>query len=224
MIWLRKACSKKGQAHYDLVFQSAINELRRTLKVQIEKSRSVESKEQIRMRETLCLSDDEGAPPTKRGRHSPADTVTVSLDGVGICMKTLTRPLMIQATVAVANALIAYCVSHIESGVIALKKDSSSTSTVTTLFQMLLPSREPVHGRVTWHPSCQAWAVHYKDAAGSHLTKRFKMETVRTLISSASTVKEHFKCAQEAEYAKAIEFWNSDDKSTRDRIAVSPAS
>ena len=216
--WLRKACTKTGMTHYDLAFQPAISELRRTLKVQVEKLLDKGATEQLKMRKALDLDDedDEGlVAPSKKRKTDATEPVRVDLDGNSFKMMPQTVPLLIEATPDATNCVIAFVKSHISAGNFKLKRDNADTKdTEGDRYSMPPPSCQSITGKVTWHPSRQAWAVHLKDATGRAQTKRVCVE----MIHGPCGPKDNFDSAREKAYYKAIHLWNADDKSTRGRI------
>ena len=221
--WLRKACSRAGMTHYDLAFQSAISELRRTLKVQVEKLLDKGATEQLKMRQELQLDDIEQEPSpaaSKKRKKDVTDPVRVELDGSSMLVQPTTAPLLIEATTDAITSVVEFVKSHISVGKITLHRDSRQKQDAGGgACTMPEPTCKPIIGKVTWHPSRKAWCIHYKDATGQTMQKRFPVQVTHGPCGAGS-----FDTAREKAYYEAIRQWNAEDKSSRDRILVETSS
>ena len=95
--------------------------------------------------------------------------------------------------------------------------------------------------KVTWQPSVLAWAVHWKDARSkAGIVQRFQVKggvdpsgrkkgkghgcDIFAALKSGEGdhvgEKDQFGSSRRAAYFKAIEWWNENDKSSRDRIVL----
>ena len=224
-IWLRKACTRTGMTRYDLAFQSAISELRRTLKVQVEKLLDKGATEQLKMRQELQLDDIEQEPSpaaSKKRKKDVTDPVRVELDGSSILVQPQTAPLLIEATTDAVTSVVEFVKSHISVGKITLQRDSRKKQDGDgDACAMPEPTCHRILGKVTWHPSRTAWCIHYKDATGQTMQKRIP---VQVILGPCGATGDSFATAREKAYYEAIRQWNAEDKSSRDRILVETSS
>jgi len=80
---------------------------------------------------------------------------------------------------------------------------------------------------VTWQPSHNAWRVHGKSANGQFFTARVKVQTRAKKGFLGAAMQEHivsdtesFNSIRRAKYIEALHLWNTEDKTTRDRVVV----
>ena len=81
----------------------------------------------------------------------------------------------------------------------------------------------PVPGKVTWHPSVKAWAVHIKGRDGKTRQKRVGLQTTperKNFVDHIQGVlcNTVWSTARRAAYEEAVRMWNAEDFSTRERI------
>ena len=106
----------------------------------------------------------------------------------------------------------------------ASSTSASASSTSASAFRLAVDACPNVLHKVTWHPSVKAWAAHYKDGAGKTQTRRFYVKLGKRTFAEHAAGTGAADCASWAEarqtaYRKAITFWNSNDRSKRERIA-----
>ena len=82
-----------------------------------------------------------------------------------------------------------------------------------------------VLGKVTWHPSVKAWAVHIKDGQKKTQTKRVPVRPPKdsgAFLEDASADRrgDSWAAARRAAYEEALRMWNKLDCSTRERIKL----
>jgi hypothetical protein len=161
--------------------------------------------------------------------------VEVQLGTKTIKLHVTERPFLVEATAANVEALVIHCRSAIAASTARgepprLKKRLSGASSKETLngetgaatdalaprtFAMPTNPTPALVGKVTWHPSKGGWAVHYKPEHGNVVIKRI---TVKTPGADVTDKKEAFELAKSETYREAIRFWNTADKSKRERI------
>ena len=123
--WLRRACAPEGSTHYRELFQSAISELRRVLRMQLEKKHDAAGAEQSKLREDLGLDvDGDEAPPVNGKRRGVAQEpeISVVLNGTPFMVKTRIRPITVECTTIAVDARIAFCTQHVRAGKSSLKQ------------------------------------------------------------------------------------------------------
>ncbi len=232
LLWLRRAVAPTGSTHYQELFQSALSDLRRTLREQIEDGRKSTSSgaEQAKLRAALQLSDDDEGPCASRGvaskarKGQPTGVVSVKIKDTVVQVKNSTRPLILECTQDSVTSVVAFCQEHCRAGTTTLRKHRRAESGKPS-FQMPLQECPAILGKVTWHPSAGAWAVHYKDEHGKTITTRISVparNAPKSLCQPEGTRRdrEAYAQARRAKYVEACAFWNEHDRSQRERIAV----
>ena len=240
LLWLRRVCASEGSTHYEELFQSAVSSLRKDLKFAVEHGRAPGAAEQGKVRALLELDDDDQDPehckPAKRRKTTRAPTTTATVDGVQVTMKNSARPLLMECTAQSVAALMSFCQKHVRQGQATLKKDqgrpSATPGAASASWELPHTECPAIQGKVTWHPSVGSWAVHFKDASGKQQIHRLKVpasfdegivRAVNQADSSLHTRRDHYHVARLDAYHAAIKKWNSEDKSTRDRITTAAA-
>jgi len=145
------------------------------------------------------------------------------------------RPFLVEATAANVEALVIHCRQSVAASAARgepprLKKRLSGASSKETLpgeteaatdalaprtFSLPTNLTPALLGKVTWHPSRGGWAVHYKPEQGNIVIKRI---TVKTPGADVTDKKGALELAKIEAYRAAIHFWNTADKSKRERI------
>lgn len=174
------------------------------------------------------------------------EQVGIDWDGKTVFVRG-NRPLYVELTSSNVDAIIHHCKDYIktstEKGPPRLKKNAaakpddndvgvvcaaSSSAAVTNstgsssapapvaAFSMPTNACPPVAHKITWHPSSTAWAVHYKTSAGETLQKRFRV----TSDKAAKDSKSKWDALRHTAYINAVQFWNDQDQSSRERIEV----
>ncbi len=182
--WLRRACEeRKGQTHWNELFQSAVSELRRTLKTSLDQKTDAPEAERRKLRAQLGLADEDRdedmvKPQRKRARTSEPEA-KVMLGETELTVRVQERPLLVEATPKSVLAIIAFCQSHVRAGVPKLKKDQPKPASKESLEEdpvahYSLPEVvcQPILGKLTWHPSVCSWSIHWRDSAGKLKQKR----------------------------------------------------
>lgn len=166
-------------------------------------------------------------------------SVEIELHGTRLQMLNCPRPVVVDASPASIMAVIAFCQEHCRAGEILLRRDKKQQATnqgagVTKTagppqqeyasqgatetqdagprFQMSAADCAPLPGKVTWHPSVGAWAVHYRTEAGKTLVSRIP---VKQQDSGGS-----FADARRSAYLVACRLWDEKDVSKRERISA----
>ena len=221
LTWFRRACAPAGDTHYDHGFQSAINDLRSKLRDLLIKARETSKVEQSQqaMRAELGLEEEKAPDNASVGCRTSArqdgqqPCVKVTLNATVITMQSSVRPLMIECTREAVLCLIGFCQEHCRAGRATLKKEQNKTGALS--FQMPQDACPSILGKITWHPSVNAWAVHWKNKAN-------KSQTTRVTVSAVSV---GFAELRRARYVQALKMWNELDCSKRERINIEdPAS
>ena len=188
-----------------------------------------------------------GQASARRKRHRTAEEeVPVLLGGTSVIVRTETHPYEIEATSAAVMAVVNFCVERLKDDPIVLKRDArrageqqaaasaevasasaaapapcSSAKGGFSFGQADCPS---ILGKITWHPSRKAWAVHYKNSAKQPVTKRIQVgkttSAAGVLGASASDAPQRWATARRAAYEEAIRLWNELDCTKRDRIEL----
>ena len=107
---------------------------------------------------------------------------------------------------------------------------SAASSATKGAFCLGASSCPAILGKVTWHPSVKAWAVHFKDADKKAQTKRVPVRLLKVLKAgtflddaSAESAGERWAAQRRAAYQEAVGLWNRLDCSKRDRIELEEA-
>ena len=83
-----------------------------------------------------------------------------------------------------------------------------------------------ITGKVTWQPSHSAWCIHGKREGGVALKNRVRVGGrkeagfFKPAGHGCKNAREIFLIERRKAYIAAIELWNKEDKSTRERIEV----
>jgi hypothetical protein len=172
LLWLRRACSDKGETHYKTIFQSAVTELRTVLKKQVLAALSSGSNAAEQLRATLDLKGDSGDEGGQVSNKKPSkviqkgtlpEAIEVQLDGVPFLARTTLRPLRIEATCPAVLAVVKFCQRHVKRGqvLVGQQKQKANTNKGFSMPEVACP---PLVGKVTWQPSTLSWAIHYRNA------------------------------------------------------------
>ena len=235
--WLRRACGDKGMTHWTDSFQRAVSELRRTLKDGI---REMVDRTQVaveKARDALGLQEEDGAQAsavgakTRRKKGAASAPGAQSIDDVGVVVNRVLvkvrvreRPYEIEATPEAVMAVVGFCQTSLQRGKAALRRESR-TSASRVGFAFEAEDCPAIIGKVTWHPSVEAWCVHYKDAQRQNQWRRVTAKSHERKDSFLGTVAEErgrsaSKAARRMAYLTALRMWNDVDCSKRDRIEL----
>ena len=105
----------------------------------------------------------------------------------------------------------------------------AKSATTKGAFSFAAAACPAILGKVTWHPSVKAWAVHFKDSAKKAQTKRVPVRVPKDtgsgafLTSDGAALGQAWAQARRSAYEEAISLWNRLDRSTRDRIELDEA-
>jgi len=247
--WLRKACSSSGFSHYDLRFQSAINDMSDCFRSALAASESTTNQGVIR--DHLGLSDDEMPPSSSAARSSTkkgkkpkptagalkTDTIPVQLGDTQVQMQRSWRPMLVVATIEHAQAMVGFCLDRVSSDGQNLRRKRSLAGDgggESKRFAMTVDSCPRITGKISWHPSHQGWCVAYKDPIVGNTRSWFQVkdfavkeaQSLASLVanksasSSSASPAEIDQAARKRAYDYAVAFWNANDRSTKDRIVV----
>ena len=235
--WLRRACGDKGMTHWTESFQRAVSELRRTLKDGIRETVDRAQAAVEKARDALGLQEEDGAQAsavgakTRRKKGAASAPGAQSIDDVGVVVNRVLvkvrvreRPYEIEATPEAVMAVVGFCQTSLQRGKAALRRESK-TSASRVGFAFEAEDCPAIIGKVTWHPSVEAWCVHYKDAQRQNQWRRVTAKSHERKDSFLGTVAaERGRCASKAArrmaYLAALRMWNDVDCSKRDRIEL----
>ena len=247
--WLRRALGASGSTHWNEALQSAVSAMRAELRSKLVDARQSTSAagQQRQLRAQLQLDDAE-EPKAKSARRAKGDKatniLTVTFEGVEMQMMNSARPLAVSASPESLDAMVRFCRAHITKGAFQLKghkrqKPAEEAVVSTPLpadavptapaaaFQMPSGSCPAQLGKITWHPSATAWAAHWKDSNGQRMVTRFTVKAEGTPVhgllrraSGQGDERENFADKRQRRYEEAVTFWNENDKSKRERIAM----
>ena len=220
--WLRKATSSAGTTHYNDRFQSATTAMRLELKEALKLHRRGADSDQAKLRASLGLADMEGKqrPSSKRARPPPASAVDdlvvqVALGKHVVNVRNELRPLLIEATIPNANAMLEFFFDHPAAGVVNVKKTSSAKAKDSLSMHKDRCAR--IIGNIGWHPSHAAWNVTYKDKDGKVCRHHVKVASYMPKSETGTTLVSYEDGRRDA-WAAACGFWNGHDHSTKARI------
>ena len=235
--WLRRACGDKGMTHWTESFQRAVSELRRTLKDGIRETVDRAQAAVEKARDALGLQEEDGAQAsavgakTRRKKGAASAPGAQSIDDVGVVVNRVLvkvrvreRPYEIEATPEAVMAVVGFCQTSLQRGKAALRRESR-TSASRVGFAFEAEDCPAIIGKVTWHPSVEAWCVHYKDAQRQNQWRRVTAKSHERKDSFLEAfAEERGRCASKAArrmaYLAALRLWNDVDCSTRDRIEL----
>ena len=168
--------------------------------------------------------------PRKKRKAGGDEEITVLLEGIKVTVTTTKRPLLVELTKSSVNAILAYCRAYMRGErASAGTEESPKSHPPKAKFQMPKQDCPAIEGKVTWQPSHDSWAAHFKDSEKKRCIARFKAEICHEnpcalipIPDICSTPRERAQAARKEAYIKAIRHWNEFDKSTRDRI-IEPA-
>lgn len=199
--------------------------------------------------------EEKGKKPVKRLAAPPSlAAVSLELSGRMVEVRVSERPFEVEATPEAVMAIIEFCQQSLQDSQITLKRDTTqrnrtsapdptaashpgqaSGSDVVSASASSLASHggfrlapldcPPITGKVTWHPSVQAWCTHCKGDHGKVQWKRFwvhaPLQGGSFLDRTAGCDKgQGWAAARRAAYEAAVRFWNENDSSKRDRIEL----
>ena len=238
LYWLRRACGEKGQTHWTGRFQKAVSALRRRLRAGILAKVDAVGSAAENIREALGLESEEENSAISSGKKGVGRrkavgkaalpglaAVAVPLGEVTVKVRLRERPFEIEATAEAVDAVIKFCKSCLEDGVLrreTLRRDDKKPDA----FAFAASDCPAVTGCVTWHPSVGAWCVHYKGGLGQRQIKRVSVRGAaapRSFAEAASGEegsKGAWASARKRAYCEAIRLWNDLDKSSRPRLEV----
>jgi len=167
------------------------------------------------------------------------EQVGIDWDGKTVFVRG-NRPLYVELTSSNGDAILHYCKDYIKTstekgpprlkknkgeklddndvGVVCAASSSAKSSAPAPVAAFSMPTNACPHvaHKITWHPSSTAWAVHYKTSAGETLQKRFRV----TSDKAAKDSKSKWDALRHTAYINAVQFWNDQDQSSRERIEV----
>ena len=239
--WLRRACGDKGLTHWTDRFQQAVSELRRTLKDGIRETVDRAGAAVEKAREALGLQEEDGAQAsavgaTKRRKRgvasavgaSATEEVGVMVNGVLVKVRVRERPFEIEATAEAVMAVVGFCQTSLKRGKAAPRR-VSTTDASRGGFAFKTDDCPAIVGKVTWHPSVEAWCVHFKDAQRKDQWRRVpakRHEPRDSFLANVSAANERGTCASQAArrmaYLAALRLWDELDCSSRERIGLPP--
>ena len=180
----------------------------------------------------------------------------VTLGGCTLNLRVHERPFEIEATPEAVMAIVRFCQERLQDDPIVLKKDqkreasaegapaasapsgsasapevaasaAGSASASSSGFRLGAADCPARLGKVTWHPSVRAWAVHYKDKSRKTHQRRVSVRLPKASGSGSflesTSPEDQAKAWAEARrsaYVEAINLWNELDHSTRERIEL----
>ena len=182
-------------------------------------------------------------------KRLPADMteVTVSLAGTPVVVRVHERPFEVEATPEAIIAVVRFCRQRVQDTPIILAKQKSvaaldspqSTGTPSSACTSPAAAGDGDHfcfnksacpgvlQKVTWHPSVNAWCAHYKAADGTPKQTRFVVRVSSPAQADRfrkdggqGNYLDRFNMQRRVKYIDAIEYWNTQDCSTRDRIKI----
>jgi len=231
-VWLRRAVgpkiSRKSPMLHDQYY-NALADLRKHIAAEIDQTVGGVAAD-VCKELGVSTEEIESAGPAKKKRRINDDEIPVKLEGHKILVSTCKRPALVELTKTAMNAVISYCREHVrgnrESSARTPKKEAEAPeapSSEKPKFKMPTPECPPLDGKVTWQPSVESWAVHYKDAAKKRQVARIKAAAdgpQSCALLGGSSPRNQFTEKRREAYIAAIVYWNQYDKSTRERIPV----
>jgi len=223
--WLRKATSPSGSTVYSDRFAAAIAAMRDELKSAVTRRRSGADSDQAKLRASMGLADDEGCKPkTKSKKKVPIAfedlVVAVPLGKQVVNVRNELRPLLIEASVEGASAMLEFVAAHLALEDVTSRKRSRAEVAGKESFTMKHDQCVRIDGKIGWHPSASpsgAWSVTYKDkqkTARRHLVKVSDYMAASGQSPSsqgASTLAD----ARRRAWTEAVRFWDAEDCRTR---------
>lgn len=209
------------------LFQSAVTSLRQELRQAVLEQTRPNPAAQVRQQLHLSDEEDGGVPQVKKAARPlrqaglAAKVVEVQLGEAKLKILNKLRPLRIQCTVPAVTALISYCKTHVSEGQGQFRKKTAQNSDEDRTWKMPQDECPNLLRQVTWQPSVQAWAVHYKAADGSTTQLKLRVRSPKCgLAQQGVDPKEMFKQLRRQTYVDAMTCWNSSDCSKKPRIVL----
>ena len=167
------------------------------------------------------------------------EVLELTLAGTMVNVRAHERPWEVEATPEAVMAVVNFCLERLEDEPIILKKEeraaalqdvsasasasaSSSSALVPAVgFSLSTPNSLGVQDRVTWHPSVEAWAVHFKNRQGKRVQKRLLVRLPKKFEQEDIQIATAAKMERRRElFREACLLWNREDMSSRDRIEI----
>ena len=215
------------------MFQSAVTELRRLLRESVEKA-ACPSKPAEELRQELNLSEDEASQEDsmpvhlkcqRPHRRAAASGKFIEIVWRDTKLKILhkPRPLRIVCTTPAVTAIVRFCQEHVGQGHGQFRKRSGGVPQQDDAATWQMPQEEcpNILKHVTWQPSVRAWCVHFKNEAGATALHKLMVRQEKCgLAQQGMDQKEFYQQLRKQRYREALQFWNTNDCSTRPRLEL----